>query len=240
MGSFQKRNVPNFAKFPFVLWKLASVVEHSGSTWCIQPCSSDLQIGKQAVGVCQREGRRHRGGLEGEGMRNKWRIVMQTEGISRDSFSLEAEIIHLCQRAQVWQCLGAESYCSSPGILQGMLPALAVARRRCLCLIRCLCIKWICWTFWKQTFCSNKIDCGFHFRTPHSSCKWFRDSVSAIPTHAPYSACFRPLCVGLKMQMGCRWWPWGSSQPWIALTILTWDLTHTLQPGALFSSIQDL
>lgn len=125
MGSFQKRNVPNFAKFPFVLWELASVVEQSGSTWCIQPSPSDLQIGKQAVGVCQREGRRHRGGLEGEGMRNKWRIVMQTEGISRDSFSLEAEILHLCQRAQGWQCLGAESYCSSPGILQGMLPALA-------------------------------------------------------------------------------------------------------------------
>lgn len=170
MHSFQKRNVPNFAKFPFVLWELASVVEHSDSTWCIQPFRKDLQIGKQAEGVCQREGKRHRYLLEGKGLRNKRRIVMQTEEISRDGFSLKAEIVHLCQRALVWQCPGAESYCSSSIILQGMLPALAgfVGRRRCLCLIRCLCIKWICWTFWKQTFCSNKIRCGCHFKALHS------------------------------------------------------------------------
>lgn len=146
LRSFQKRNVPNFAKFPFVLWELASMVEHSETTWCIQPSRSDLQIGKQAVGVCEREGRRHGDGLEGKGLRNKRRIVMRTEEISRDSFSLEAEIIHLCQTALVWRCPGAESYCSVPVILQGMLPALAGfdERRKCLCLIRCLCIKQIC------------------------------------------------------------------------------------------------
>lgn len=87
---------------------LSIVVAHGAS----KPSPSGLQIGKQAVGVCQREGRRHRGGLEGEGMRNKWRIVMQTEEISGESFSLEAQIIHLYQRALVWQSPGAESYWS--------------------------------------------------------------------------------------------------------------------------------
>lgn len=38
----------------------------------------------------------------------------------------------------------------------------------------------------------------------------------------------------IKNTDGYRWWPWGPSQAWIALTIhLTWDLTHILQPGAL-------
>lgn len=159
----------------------------------------------------------------------------ETEDVSRDSFSLEAETIHFCQRALLWHYLGAESYCFSPSILQGMLPALAAfVGRRCLCLIRCLCIKWICWTFWKQIFCSNKTDCGCHFKALHRSCKWFRNSasVSVIPTCTLLCMPCAHVC-RIKNADGCRWWPWGPSQPWIALTSISWDLTHTLQPGAL-------
>lgn len=56
------------------------------------------------MGVCVRGGRRHRDGLEGEGWRNKGRIVVQTEEISRDSFSFEAAISHLCQSEGGFVC----------------------------------------------------------------------------------------------------------------------------------------
>ena len=56
------------------------------------------------MGVCGRRGRRRRDGLEGEGWRNKGRIVVQTEEISRDSFSLEAAVSHLCQSEGGFVC----------------------------------------------------------------------------------------------------------------------------------------
>lgn len=100
-------------------------------TCCIQLPWSDLQREKQAVGVCGMEGRRHGDGLEGERWRNKGRIVVQTEEISRDrkfqSWSCNKSSLSQwgCPCVLLyWWYLGAESRCASPIVLQGTAWAL--------------------------------------------------------------------------------------------------------------------
>lgn len=169
-------------------------------TCCIQLPWSDLQIEKQAVGVCGMGGRRHRDGLEGEGWRNKGRIVVQTEEISRDrkfqSWSCNKSSLSQWGCPYVllyWWYLGAESWCASPIILQGTVWALVVSLKgEDVCVWLGALAKSECRdAFVNRHFAATKLtgiiplkDCTAHVK---GLAIWL---LFQLLTHASYTACF--------------------------------------------------